>query len=578
MKGTPFSMLPLAALLSTSAFAAPDFGQYVVKLKDGTDAKAFAKVAQKRTGGSTGYIYSNVFDGFAITMPKAALQGLKNHPLVELVEEDLAVSIVAQTVPTGVNRAFADYTAFDIDGQDDQRVDVDVAVLDTGIDFEHPDLNVVGGVDCTQLQGKGWRQTAFCDTSMNGDDDESHGTHVAGTIAALDNGIGVVGVAPGARLWAVKVLDSSGSGYTSGILAGIDWVIAQGNIEVLNMSLGGSGISTSYQTAIDRAVASGVTVVVAAGNSASDAGGFSPAFVPSAITVSALADFDGQAGGFAKSTCRADQDDSLASFSNFGRVVDIAAPGVCILSTYPMEMGAYATISGTSMAAPHVAGAAAVLASNGMGPLEIDAYLKSTGNYNWVDDSGDGIQEPLLDLTGYTPRFVGGEPPPPPPGPEEPEEPVNQAPVAAFTANCTELNCTLNASGSTDDKGVVSYTWLLGDGTTNTGVSLEHSYAAAGTYDITLTVEDAEGASSSTSQSVTVESGDTGTVQLVVRKFDYGRTWAVSIARSDGALLSGSFRPGGNCTNQSACTSEQRKNVSSVTFTASTGESVTVFK
>jgi subtilisin len=353
--------------------------------------------------------YHHVLNGIAAVVPAGRLRALQNDPRVAYVEADMEMSIQVQTTPTGIQRTFETSNSnIDIDGTDDFRVDVDVAVLDTGIDRQHPDLNVVGGIDCTSRRG--------CVAGTTGDDDHYHGTHVAGTIGALDNGIGVVGVAPGARLWAVKVLNRRGSGTTSGIIAGIDWVVANGNIEVINMSLGGSGVSSAYKTAIDNAVAHGVVVVVAAGNSDANANNYSPAYVPSAITVSALADFNGLAGGGAASTCRADVDDTLADFSNWGSAVDIAAPGVCILSTYPIEQGSYGTISGTSMASPHVAGAAALLASrnnpnNAADVANIRNTLVNNGNLNWVDDSGDGIQERLLDLSNssvFNPVYVAG--------------------------------------------------------------------------------------------------------------------------------------------------------------------------
>jgi len=367
--------------------------------------------------------YRHVLNGIAAVVPAGRLNALMRDSRVAYVEVDMQVTLQAQTVPTGLPRAFVTSNSnMDIDGADDFRVDVDVAVLDTGIDLQHPDLNVLGGVDCTLRSGR----TYYCGAGNGGDDDHYHGTHVAGTIGALDNGIGVVGVAPGARLWAVKVLNSQGSGATSGIIGGIDWVVSRGNIEVINMSLGGQGISTAYRTAIDNAVANGVVVVVAAGNSDLDANGYSPAYVPSAITVSALADFNGLAGGGAASTCRADVDDTLADFSNWGSAVDIAAPGVCILSTYPLEQGEYGTISGTSMAAPHVAGAVAILASrnnpnNATDVNNIRNSIVNSGNLNWTDDSGDGIQERLLDLSNsslFNPVYVatggGGEPTPTP--------------------------------------------------------------------------------------------------------------------------------------------------------------------
>lgn len=419
------------------------------------------------------------------------------------------MQISAQEIPTGIRRMFAAGNAnLKIDGND-ERVDVDVAVLDTGIDLQHSDLNVAGGIDCTLKKGGGPFATYYCGAGNGGDDDHYHGTHVAGTIAALDNGMGVVGVAPGARLWAVKVLNNQGSGYTSGIVAGIDWVVGRGNIEVINMSLGGEGISTAYKTAIDNAVSRGVVVVVAAGNSNADANNYSPAFVPSAITVSALADFNGQPGGGAAPTCRADVDDTLASFSNWGSAVDIAAPGVCILSTYPIEQGNYATISGTSMAAPHVAGAAALLAStnrptNAAGVQAIRDNLVNSGNLNWVDDSGDGIQEQLLDVSTFSATFVGGG-----------GGGGNVAPTASFIVNCTNLACNFNGSASSDSDGsIVSYAWNFGNGSTGSGATTSHTYAMAGTYAVALTVTDNGGATGTVSQNVTVTAPSSGGITL----------------------------------------------------------------
>ena len=570
------------SMLSMSAVGEPDFGRYIVTLKDGADSNALSQRLAKQTGGKRGYVYSSAMNGFSIEMPKAALNGLKNHPKVALVEEDLAQQAIVQGIPEGITRIFASQnSAFDIDGVDDNRVDADVAILDTGIDVDHPDLNVVGGANCLQTRKRRGRTTYYCDANVSADDDQYHGTHVAGTVAALDNGIGVVGVAPGARLWAVKVLDSGGSGYTSGIIAGIDWVVAQGNIEVMNLSLGGSGVSSAYQTAIDNAVASGVAVVVAAGNSAADSSNYSPAYVPSAITVSALADFDGLEGGFGTSCYASDTevDDTLADFSNFGSPVDIAAPGYCVYSTIPTEYNVaepgYYALDGTSMAAPHVAGAAAVLASNGMSAGDIVAYLTSTGNYNYIDDSGDDIKEPLLDASTLAPRFVGGEPPPPPPPPE------NLPPSADLNVSCQDLTCTFDGSGSTDSDGtIVAYSWTFGDGTTGSGASVSHAYTQPGTYNVTLTVTDDDSASDSASGTASpTDPGTGGGPTLETSTINSGKNWTMRVVNSDGSLLSGTFSTGASCSNQSVCSSTQRKKVSSVTFTRSSdGESVTVVR
>ena len=581
-------LIGAVSMLSIPAVGQPDFGRYIVTLKDGADSNALSQRLAKQAGGKRGYVYSSALNGFSIEMPKAALNGLRNHPKVMLVEEDLAQQAIVQGIPDGITRIFASQnTDFDIDGVDDNRVDADVAILDTGIDVDHPDLNVVGGANCLQSRKRRGRTTYYCDATVSADDDQYHGTHVAGTVAALDNGVGVVGVAPGARLWAVKVLDSNGSGYTSGIIAGIDWVVAQGDIEVMNLSLGGSGVSSAYQTAIDNAVANGVAVVVAAGNSSADASNYSPAFVPSAITVSALADFDGLEGGLGTSCYEGtadfdptEIDDTLANFSNYGSPVDIAAPGYCVLSTIPTEYNVaqpgYYLLDGTSMAAPHVAGAAAVLASNGMTASEIVGYLTSTGNYNYIDDSGDGIQEPLLDVSSLVPRFVGGEPPPPPP------PAVNVAPTAALSINCQDLTCAFDASGSSDSDGTItSYAWSFGDGTTGNGESTTRSYTQPGTYNVTLVVTDDDGATDSASGSATATDPGTGgggpTLEASI--INSGKNWTMSVVNSDGSLLSGTFSTGTPCSNESVCSSTQRKKVSSVTFTrASDGESVTVVR
>jgi subtilisin family serine protease len=466
---------------------------------------------------------------------------------------------VAQTVPTGIQRSFADTnSSLDIDGTDDYRVDVDIAVIDTGIDYQHADLNVVAGVNCTYLEGGGmpWLRSAYCVEGLaEGDDDHGHGTHVAGSAAAVDNGSDVVGIAPGARLWAVKVLDSSGSGYESNVVAGIDWVATYAaDIEVANMSLGGSGYSQAEYDAIQGAVDAGVAFAVAAGNSNADASNYSPAAFDNVLTVSALADFDGAPGGSGSPTCRDDQDDTLADFSNWGSAVDIAAPGVCILSTQNGG-GTLGGWSGTSMASPHVAGALGLLASTNNPANAADVYVLyesvvNGGNFDWADDSGDGVQEPLLDVGSFTPTLVASA------GGGGDEEVTDDPPMADFSYACSDLACAFTDL-STDDGTISAWSWDFGESSgTSTAQHPSYTYTVGGTYTVTLRVTDDAGQLDTTSQSITVTEPAVGDFSLSVSPYKVkGRhhvdlTWSgatstnVDIYR-DGSLIVTTANDGG---------------------------------
>lgn len=364
-------------------------------------------------------VYTAALNGFAAFIPSQRLSAVSGDPRVDFVEPDVVVeafpvrpegkptgkpgkggggeSPPPQTVPTGINRIDADLSPTAKIGQKlgANQVNADIAIIDTGI-AGHPDLNLY--VLATCVTGEGF------------EDKNGHGTHVAGTAAALDNDIGVVGVAPGARLWSVKVLNKNGWGFLSWVICGVNFVTERAtSIEVANMSLGFEGQSLSLDLAIANSVDAGVVYTVAAGNSAKDASTFSPANHPDVLAVSALADSDGQCGGGGPAT-KYGPDDTLASFSNFGAVVDIAAPGVSILSTY--KGGAYATLSGTSMASPHVAGVAALYLATHSKPTNAagvaavrDALITggvpqsqgciSDGNGGFAGDP-DGFPEPLV--------------------------------------------------------------------------------------------------------------------------------------------------------------------------------------
>lgn len=389
--------------------------QYIIVLKDSVqDSKATAASMAKDAGLKVGLMYSYALKGFSAKIPEHALEKISKDPRVKLIEEDRVVHAfnpgssmqlispsfhvpAEQTTPTGIDRVDADLTIGSINGY---KVDADIAIIDTGIDRNHPDLNVVRGITCF---GAGF---------FGGYDDHGHGTHVAGTAAALNNDIGVVGVAPGAKLWAVKVLNMFGSGSLSCVIAGVDYVTANAaEIEVANMSLGGKFSSPALDQAISNSVSAGVTYVVAAGNSGEDASNFSPANHPDVITVSAIADSDGKCGGLGASTSTGDEDDTFASFSNFGESVDIAVPGVDIRSTFPF--GTYVTLSGTSMATPHVSGAAALILeqsqNSNLSPFDVRNILIQTGvsqikQCNTSIENGDGgfagdtdgLSEPML--------------------------------------------------------------------------------------------------------------------------------------------------------------------------------------
>jgi subtilisin len=395
--------------------------RFIVVLEDDVSSpRSVADAHAQRYGAAVTNVYSHALNGYAAKVPEQGVQGIRNDPRVAFVEQDYVQEAFAQTLPTGVNRIEGDKSSTaNIDNQD-QRVDVDIAVLDTGIQ-DHPDLNVAGGYNCTSS------------IRSNYGDGHGHGTHVAGIAAAKDDNTGVVGAAPGARLWAMKVLTDSGIGFTSWIICGIDRVTAMNtdtnpdnNIEVANMSLGGSGgdstcnsLFDSYHRAICRSVNMngtygsypGTTYAVAAGNSNTDLKNSRPATYDQVLAVTAVSDFNGEPGGGAAATCRADVDDTSADFSNFTTVGHadanhtIAAPGVCIESTW--KGSTYNTISGTSMASPHAAGTAALCIAKrdvdgngtfetngpctGMTPSQVISKLRSDAegqpaSYGFTDD------------------------------------------------------------------------------------------------------------------------------------------------------------------------------------------------
>lgn len=308
--------------------------------KKGLAVKSAATRILKRAGitdGEVGHIYSTALQGFSVKIPPGQFKKLQDDPSVKMIKEDIIVSLSppritkkpvrptpepedpSQTIPWGITRV----------GGGTGTTFTGVAwIIDTGIDLDHPDLNVDAS------------RGAYFVRAKSPDDDNGHGSHVAGTVAAFDNSIGVVGVAPGATVIPIKVLDRRGSGSISGVIAGVDFVAANGSAgDVANMSLGGSAYQP-LDDAVLEASQNGIKFSLAAGNESDDANNHSPARVngPNIYTVSAM-----------------DINDNWAYFSNYGNPpVDFCAPGYSIYSTW--KSGGYNTISGTSMAAPHVAG------------------------------------------------------------------------------------------------------------------------------------------------------------------------------------------------------------------------------
>ena len=344
------------------------------------------------------HVYGHAIDGYSAHLDAAQVAELERDPDVAYITPDQRIELLDQSVPTGVRRVFADENpAIGIGSGDEQVVDADIAILDEAVE-PLADLNVVDRVSCPAY--------VACVPRTDNTYVMDHGTHVAGIAAARDNGHGVVGVAPGARIWSVQVC-SVGFCMLSNLLGGVDYVTAHADeIEVANMSLGGfTGDTRALDEAITASVDAGVVYTVAAGNEGIDAESIYPARHPDVVTVGALGDVDGEPGGTGGPVgCVPGEDDHLAVFSNWGPTVEVVAPGTCILS-YGLH-GTLVEASGTSMAAPHAAGAAALLTSGADAPddrsgvLAVRDALIASGNLDWTWESrGPGdVQRPVVDV------------------------------------------------------------------------------------------------------------------------------------------------------------------------------------
>jgi subtilisin family serine protease len=342
-------------------------GSYVVVLKD---SAASAASMTGKYGGAIKHVYTSALKGFAADMTEAQARRLAADPAVESVQADQVMSIdTTQTNPPSWGLDRVDQANLPLSNSysyTTTATNVHAYIIDTGIKFTH-----------TTFGGRATLGTDKVVPSTGGVDCQGHGTHVAGTVGGSQYGI-----AKGVKLVAVRVLDCAGSGTTAGVIAGVDWVTANAiKPAVANMSLGG-GVSTTLDAAVRRSIASGVTYAIASGNSNANACNFSPARVTEAITVNAT-----------------QNNDARASFSNFGTCTDIFAPGVNITSSWGVGSNtATNTISGTSMATPHVAGVAAMyLATHTTAsPAAVQAALIAAATPNKVTNPGSGSPNRLL--------------------------------------------------------------------------------------------------------------------------------------------------------------------------------------
>jgi len=472
---------PLVALSLNAQTIIKDEQRFIVTFKAGSTLKSIDS-----SSSSQNYHVNALFDkaaakvdaqiikrlpsanAMAVVLNASQLRTLKKDASVDSVEIDPKRYLSAESTPYGITMVQAQQLS------DAGSVNQKVCIMDTGYTLNHADLPNSG---VTGDDGYGSNDTGNWYNDGNG-----HGTHVAGTIAAIGgNSQGVVGVNPSGKLGLhiVKVFDDSGSwAYGSDLIQAVAQCKAAG-ATVISMSLGGGGSSTAEQAAFDNAYASGILNIAAAGNDGNSTMSY-PASYSSVMSVAAV-----------------DSSGSVASFSQYNSQVEIAAPGVGVNSTY--NNGGYKSLSGTSMATPHVSGVAALVWGNNpdctvqelRDGLNASAQDKgSSGRDNYY---GYGIVK-AKDADNHLKSVCGGTPPP------------NYAPNANYSSTVNGLTASFTDQ-STDDSGVTSHSWTFGDGATSSATNPSHTYAADGTYTVTLTVSDVEGLTDSHSTQLSVSDG-----------------------------------------------------------------------
>jgi subtilisin family serine protease len=471
MRASLFAVVTATALFCTPAAHAAE--RYIVVLKpDASQTPAAAARAAEDAGANVRFVYRNALRGYSASLPQALLDRLRRSRDVAYVERAGTGSFVAtQTSATwGLDRVDqrnlplnSTYT-YNATGQGVKAYDID-----TGLRITHQDFagRVATGIDLTNGGAN--------------EDCQGHGTHTAGTIAGT-----TWGVAKGVTIVPVRIGDCGTSLQIDRAIAGIDWVTGDhqpGQPAVANMSFQ-LGSSQASDDAVNRMIDNGVTAAVAAGNGnvlgqSINACSITPARVPRALTVSSTQNNDAKVG-----------------YANYGTCVDLFAPGLNITSAGISSDTSSATMGGTSMATPHVAGAVALYlqANPSATPAQVHTAILGATTPNKVTSPGTGSPNRLLYTAGFT---AGGT------------TPTNAAPTASFTNSCTGLSCSFSDTSTDSDGTIASRSWNFGDGTTSTAAAPSKTYAAAGTYTVTLTVTDDKGATGTTSRSVTVTSGGT---------------------------------------------------------------------
>ena len=472
--------LILAVVPATVSAAPPQGGSWIVQLKSGVSPAAAAPGLAKQHGGTVGHIYRHALNGFSFNGSAAAAAALERNPKVTLVEADAEVSLEdTQTGATwGLDRI--DQRALPLNGSytHQQTGDgVTAYIIDTGILPNHQEFGVRANVGAD-----------FVGDGQNGIDCNGHGTHVAGTI-----GGSTYGVAKNVDLVAVRVFGCTGNTAWTTIIAAIDWVIsdhAAGTPAVANMSISGTGIS-SVDTATNNLINDGVATAVAAGNGnfigrQANACNYSPARVPAAMTISAT-----------------DSTDKKASWANYGNCVDWFAPGVAITSAWFTSTSATNTISGTSMATPHTAGAAALYleAHATASPAAVRDALYDATTKGVVGSSSTTNNHLLYSV------FSGGG--------------GGTTPTAQFSANPTSGQAPVTVQFTDSSTGSpTSWTWDFGDGETSTMQNPSHSYGTAGVYTVTLVATNVSGSDvEAKANHITVTPPPTGPITLDVRLY-----------------------------------------------------------